>query len=125
MANDADVNPCINLDKRNIYWFTDRNDSRPDTNNKIRLILVHFLIPYCDMTFAKGKLNATKLIKYIRFTHIIISAEKFNDSDLFGSATIVIFAISCIISCDVAATIITVLFSEKLIIIPPCSMLLS
>ena len=94
-------------------------DTIMDTNSKIRLTLVHLLIPYWDMIFEKGMLNATKLIRYIRFTHISISAEKFNVWDILGSATTVMFAISCTINCAIAATISAVLFSEMLMIIPP------
>ncbi|AMD17142.1 hypothetical protein TL18_03365 [Methanobrevibacter sp. YE315] len=70
------------------------------------------------MILAKGKLKATKLIRYIRFIHKRMSAGKFKLKAISGSATTVILAINCIINCAVAATINVSLVCEKLIIIP-------
>ena len=66
------------------------------------------------MILAKGRLKATKLIRYIKFTHKSVSAENFKFEDIFGSATTVILAINCIINCDIAAIINVNLFFSRL-----------
>ena len=99
--------------------FVDSSDTTIDKNSKIRLILVYFLTPCCEMILAKGILKETKLIRYIKFTHIMVSAEIFKEVVIFGRAITVIFAINCMINCDVAAIMMTTLLSDMLIKDPP------
>ena len=43
--------------------FIENTEIKTEKNSNKRLILVDFLTPYCEIILAKGRLNATKLIR--------------------------------------------------------------
>ena len=110
MDSEAEVKPCISLEIKSIYWSTAKTDNTTETSKPIKLILTHLLTPNYAMILANGMHDATRATKYIRLTHNMFPAWKFKSIIISGSATTVMFAINCCVSCDNAAIIIISVF---------------